>query len=277
MLAENVLIRRDDRSAKRGASRRGRVVSGASKPSTPFDWSRVIRPIKRIIIVGLVVGVCIFSYQKIQAYRLESLTIKTVHINGERQYENSNAVTKIIGAYTNDDFFNLKIEAMRDHLMEVSWVKSVSLRKEWPDRLVVNIQEHHPFAHWQDEHQRDWLLSKRGVKFESEFALPQGMPVLSGQNVDIEKVMRQYKHVSLTLLDKKLNVKKMNLNTRHEWLITLSNGVQVKYLDDDSDMAIERMLLALSILTTLQLEQVDTIDLRYEHGFAIRWREDKNV
>lgn len=277
MVAKGILIRRDDNATKRGASRRGRVASGASKPKPPFNWSRIFNSIKKLTVMGLIVCACIFTYQKIDAYQLEHLAIKTVHINGERQYEQNNAVTKIISAYTDDDFFNLKIEEMRDRLVEVSWVKSVSLRKEWPDRLVVNVEEHHPVAHWQDDNQKNWLLSKQGVKFESEFDVPEAMPMLSGQDVNIEKVMNQYKRLSLALLNEKLNVTNINLNTRHEWSLTLSNGIQVKYLDDDANMAVQRMLLALNILTASQQKQVETMDLRYEHGFAIRWREDKHV
>lgn len=277
MAVETVFIRRDGNADKRGASRRGRVVSGASKPRPPFNWSNCFKPIKKLTVVGLITGVGFFAYQKINAYQLDHLAIKTVHINGERQYEKNNAVTKIISAYTDDDFFNLKIEEMRDRLVDVSWVKSVSLRKEWPDRLVVNIEEHHPVAHWQDGNQKDWLLSKQGVKFKSEFEVPKAMPLLSSRDMNIERVMGQYKRISLALLDQKLNVRKMNFNTRHEWLLTLSNGIQVKYLDDDKNMAVHRMLLALNILTESQQVQVETIDLRYEHGFAIRWREDKHV
>lgn len=277
MSVDGILVRKNGGSVKRGATRRGRAVLGASRTQTPFDWSRVWRPVKRLTLFTGVMVICVFAYQRLDAYQLEHLAIKTVHINGTRQYTSENEVTKIIGAYTQNDFFNLKIEAMRDSLVAVPWVKSVSLRKEWPDRLVVNIEEHQPVAHWKDENQRNWLLSATGVQFESEFSVPDTLPVFSGQNVNIEKIMNQYKTVSMALLPRDLSVKEVALNTRHEWLLVLSNGIQIKYLDDDASMAIQRMLLALNVLSAEQLKHVETIDLRYEHGFAVRWGEDKHV
>lgn len=273
----DVLMRKDDRQAKRGASRRARQVSGASRAKAPFDWSRVFSPLKKIVVIACVCGLGVTAYQTFDAYQLEHLTIKTVHINGGREYNDQNEVTKIISAYTQNDFFNLKIESMRDRLMGVSWVKAVSLRKQWPDRLVVNIEEHQPVAYWKDENNTNYLLSKTGRRFESEFALPSGMPKLSGQNENIGKIMNQYKHISLALLNRKMSITAMSLNTRHEWLITLNNGVDVKYLDDDADVALSRMLLAFNVLAKETSKRAQTIDLRYEHGFAVRWREDENV
>ena len=55
-------------------------------------------------------------------------------------------------------FFTMNLGRARAALREVPWVRDVALRRQWPDRLEVAVDEHEPLARWND----DALVGTRG-------------------------------------------------------------------------------------------------------------------
>src|SRR5512136_1223369 len=68
-------------------------------------------------------------------------------------------------------FFTMDLDRARAALARVPWVRKVALRRQWPQRLEVDIEEHVPFARWND----NALVNSEGEVFGAEFdgELPQ--------------------------------------------------------------------------------------------------------
>jgi len=68
-------------------------------------------------------------------------------------------------------FFTLDLERARHALGEVPWVRGVALRRQWPQRLEIEIEEHAPLARWND----GGLVGTRGEVFVADWngELPQ--------------------------------------------------------------------------------------------------------
>ena len=47
-------------------------------------------------------------------------------------------------------FFTLDLDTARAALVRVPWVRNVSLRRQWPGRLEIAVEEHVPYARWGD-------------------------------------------------------------------------------------------------------------------------------
>ena len=47
-------------------------------------------------------------------------------------------------------FFTMNLDRARGALARVPWVRNVALRRQWPQRLDVTIEEHAPVARWND-------------------------------------------------------------------------------------------------------------------------------
>ena len=45
-------------------------------------------------------------------------------------------------------FLTMNLDRARDAIARMPWVRRVALRREWPRRLVVTIEEHEPRARW---------------------------------------------------------------------------------------------------------------------------------
>ena len=56
----------------------------------------------------------------------------------------------------------MNLDRARSALARVPWVRSVALRRQWPQRLEVTIEEHAPLARWNDDGARQ--RAGRGVR-----------------------------------------------------------------------------------------------------------------
>ena len=68
-------------------------------------------------------------------------------------------------------FFTMDLDRARAALAQVPWVRRASLRRQWPQRLEVTIEEHEPLARWND----DALIDVDGEVFSADYdgELPQ--------------------------------------------------------------------------------------------------------
>jgi cell division protein FtsQ len=53
-------------------------------------------------------------------------------------------------ALSGANFLAVDIDAVRGALEQLPWVRRVELRRVWPDRLEISLEEHVAFAHWGD-------------------------------------------------------------------------------------------------------------------------------
>jgi cell division protein FtsA len=68
-------------------------------------------------------------------------------------------------------FFTMNLDRSRSALSRVPWVRTVALRRQWPQRLDVSIEEHAPLARWNDGS----LVNVQGEVFVADYngELPQ--------------------------------------------------------------------------------------------------------
>jgi len=45
-------------------------------------------------------------------------------------------------------FFSINLEAVRQSLEQLPWVRHAEVRRQWPSSLEVSIEEHVPVAFW---------------------------------------------------------------------------------------------------------------------------------
>src|SRR5947209_5878541 len=58
-------------------------------------------------------------------------------------------------------FFTLNLNQAQSALRAVPWVRAVALRRQWPGRLAIEVEEHMPLARWNDAA----LVNSRGEVF----------------------------------------------------------------------------------------------------------------
>lgn len=97
-------------------------------------------------------------------------TLKKVLIYGNRHLDNVEVV-KLMGIHERQNLATLSLEEVYDNLHSSPWIRSVSMRKELPDTLVVRLQESRPVALLQS-HNGMFIVDSEGLLLERVSEVP---------------------------------------------------------------------------------------------------------
>lgn len=166
------------------------------------------------------------------------------------------------------NFFAVDLGEVRAAIEALPWVRSVQVRRAWPDRLEVTIEEHVPLAHWG----KNALVNTFGERFDvrSDASLPR----LEGPPGTAREVARRYLRFGEILAPLGLKVVQVVLTPRFAWRLTLDSGLHIELGRDAGTPPVEARLARFAAAypqTLAALPQVHaTVDLRYPNGFALR-------
>ncbi|HEY7788143.1 MAG TPA: cell division protein FtsQ/DivIB [Casimicrobiaceae bacterium] len=167
-------------------------------------------------------------------------------------------------------FFTMNLDAARASLGRVPWVRSVALRRQWPRRLEIEVDEHEPFARWND----NALVDANGEVFAANYAGE--LPEFGGPDGHSALMTARYREWSALLAPLALRLTGLNLSARGGWQLRAEEDGGPLTLDVGRDDVSGRLARFLSVYarTVAVLAHagthVDHVDLRYRNGFAAR-------
>ncbi|WP_137818119.1 cell division protein FtsQ/DivIB [Pseudomonas sp. 2FG] len=201
--------------------------------------------------------------------------ITKINVDGELSYISQQAVQQRIAPYVAASFFTVDLAGMRAELEQMPWIAHAEVRRVWPDRVSIRLEEQLPVARWGDEA----LLNNQGQAFTPrELANYENLPQLVGPQRAQEQVMQQYQVLSQMLRPLGFSVARLELRERGSWFLSTgvnSTGQSLELLLG-RDHLLEKMRRFVAIYEKNLKEQIANIsrvDLRYANGLAVAWRE----
>lgn len=192
-------------------------------------------------------------------------------IEAEFERLSSDQVRTAVAAHAAAGFFAVDLNAVRAELTQLPWVKSVEVRKHWPDTLELRLTEHRAFARWGDQR----LLSDEGALFDAPGGeLMQGLLRLDGPDARLSDVVRLYNEASERLQGSGQRIERLSLSARGSWVLHTGEGAEWMLGRAEPLARIERFVRVLPALMSSATAVIERADLRYANGFAIRWREE---
>jgi cell division protein FtsQ len=102
--------------------------------------------------------------------------------------------------------------------------------------------------------------------------VPAELPRLSGPDISSTEVAARYLAVREQLIPRGLDVRRVHLDARGSWEMTLGNGIDVrlgrKAVADRTDL----FLNVVAGIITSRGKEIDYVDMRYGNGFTIGWK-----
>lgn len=186
----------------------------------------------------------------------------------------STAVPKLRG-----NFFTADLEAARAAFEAVPWVRRASVRREWPNRLIVALEEYQALATWGEDGNR--LLSQQGELFaanlaEAEEDSSRSLPQLEGPPGSEKDVLARYQAMQQWFAAIDLAPEKVMLSGRYAWSVLLNNGTLVELGREQEGVnlkqRVERLVKVYPHLVKMSHDRIETVDMRYPNGVALKAR-----
>ncbi len=191
------------------------------------------------------------------------LPLHSVHLSAAPTQADELDVLQVVREKVHGNFFTVDIEQLRMELEKLPWVRHVQIRREFPDKLAVQLEEHQALARWNN----DALVNQQGEVFE---ALSDGvMPSFIGQPGESQQVTQQYAQCNEQLAKVHLQVAQIAESPRHSWQLKLSNGMVLELGSEQMQQRLARFVEVYPYSLAAMQATVKTVDLRYRNGFAV--------
>lgn len=179
-------------------------------------------------------------------------------------------VESIVREELSGTFFTLDLERARRALGEVPWVRGVALRRQWPHRLEIAVEEQTPFARWNDAA----LVNTTGEVFMADWN--GDLPQFNGPDGQSKTMTERFREFAAALAPLALTVRGLTMSPRGGWQIAAAGAGGPMTLDlgrDDPSGRLARFIGAYDRTIGALARAgrgVEQVDLRYRNGFAAR-------
>lgn len=166
------------------------------------------------------------------------------------------------------NFFAADLAMIRTALEQLPWVRHVDVRRAWPDRIEVTLEEHKALARWAEA----GLVNTHGERFAA--SSEQALPLFTGPAGSEKDVTRRYRRFTELAAPLGVEVERVTLTLRRAWQLRLSNGLHVELGRDlqgeTPEERLERFVAAWPSTLGRISRPHEYVDLRYPSGFALR-------
>jgi cell division protein FtsQ len=194
--------------------------------------------------------------------------LKHIEVNGELNHVTREQLKLITGRHLRGNFFTVDLAQTREAFQKLPWVRNVSVRRRWPDKLEVLVEEHKELARWGNI----GLVNTHGELFHA--ASDKELPIFYGSSDSVKEVAQSYQLYGQLLSATGLKVTRVTLSSRRAWQIkaqhAADDGMVIELGRDKMDARLKKFARIYALTPSLQNSQASYADLRYPNGFAVR-------
>jgi cell division protein FtsQ len=205
-------------------------------------------------------------------------TLKVIRIEGagdmHLRYMNPSTVRTTALPRIKGNFFTADLETVRIAFEAVPWVGKATVRREWPDRLIVRVEEHRALGKWGNDGR---LLSTQGDVFTANMAEAEEdgeLPEFGGPDNSAKEVAALYHQLQDWLKPAGLVPESVQLSDRYAWTLALTNGMRVELGREQSTTTLKgRVDRLIGIYPQLAMRLqggIESVDMRYPNGLALK-------
>jgi cell division protein FtsQ len=225
-------------------------------------------PLRGLSVLLVAVAIVALSYRFSAA--IIDRPIDAITIEGPFQRVTALQIEEAISAQLGAGFFSANLDVIQARIAALPWIDEASVARRWPGTIEISVTEQIPAATWGES----GLLNIRGDLFVRDARhVPAELPRLEGPDGQSSVVAKRYLHMRDGLIPTGLDLRKVSLDARGAWALTLSNGIEIRLGRRDVDARSQLFLdVAANIISSREAE-IEFVDMRYSNGFTIGWKD----
>lgn len=211
--------------------------------------------------------------------RTPLFAIGKIVVTGDTSHNNALTLRANVAPRLGGSFFTMDLAQARQTFEAVPWVRRAVVKREFPNRLKVVLQEHQAVAYWGPEGESR-LLNNFGEVFEANVdeIEQDSLPRLNGPDGQAAQVLLAHQALQRLFADMDFVVDELGLTGRGSWVARLDTGATLQLGRGTVDEVAARATVFLKTLTQVTAkhgrkpEALESADLRHDDGYAIRLR-----
>lgn len=242
-------------------------------PVPPLDI-RVMNALA--LIFSLIFAVMVMAVAAAWVMRQSLFNLSAIEVQGDFKHTNAATLRANVAPRLAGNFFMMDLARTRAAFESVPWVRRAVVQRDFPDRLKVTLQEHQPVAFWGSDSEAR-LVNTFGEVFEVNQGdvEAEDLPTLSGPQGQAALVLQGFQQLSPLFAQIDGVLEELDLTSQGNWRGHLDSGAVVDMGHGSIDEIIARTQRFLATLTQVSSRygrDLESADLRYSNGYAIRLR-----
>jgi cell division protein FtsQ len=207
----------------------------------------------------------LFTLQTIRVESMDQSPLKRVNALTIR----ASALPQLKG-----NFFTADLKSVRVAFESVPWVRRAMVRREWPNKLIVTLEEYNALGTWGENGR---LLSNKGDVFVANLAEAEEDGKLlefAGPEGSEKEVFNRYVELADWFKRVGLAPESVKLSSRYAWSVKMDSGMVVELGREQSDVSLKERVDRLVSVYPQLLERLNGkiahVDMRYPNGLALK-------
>lgn len=222
-----------------------------------INWFNYIKPVSiSVSLLSIVVAAILLLLQ------LVNKNIDKLELVASFEHVSELQVKQQIHGVFPAGFISLEVVEIQQRLEQLVMVSSAQVEKVWPDTLKISLTEEAPVAIWNEQS----MLNQQGNILPIAFKDLQ-LPLLKGD--DSNMVMQHFLLFKRFAKLHQLDLIALDYSASG-WLLEHNNGLRIRL---DGSTAMQGLKTLETVIDQFKLARIASIDMRYEQGFAVAWKE----
>ncbi len=229
-----------------------------------------------VLVMGLVLGCVAAGLWWV--LRNPAFAIKEIAVVGDTAHNSAATLRAKVAPRLEGNFFTLDLSNARAAFQSAPWVRRAVVKREFPNRLHVWLEEHVPAARWGDDDAQ--LLNNFGEVFDAEGDNPDDdqLPILHGPEGQAAQVLAMHRVLNPLVAPLRARVVELELLGRGNWRAELDHGAVIELgRGSPQELAARLRQFVGTVLEVAgrhqrQMDAIESVDLRHASGYAMTLR-----
>jgi len=216
---------------------------------------------------------CVWWLSQRPMFALRSVRVESIY-GMDLKHVNELTVRNGVVGKIEGNFFTTDLDQVRGAFEAVPWVRRAQVRREWPNQLIVEVEEHEALGTWGEDGR---LLSVKGDVFTANLAEAdddRALPAFDGPDGSEKEVLARFAELRAWFAPIRLAPRGVSLSSRYAWTVKLDNGMSVALGREQDRRTLRNRVRRLvgvypQLVARLKEGRIDTIDMRYPNGLAL--------
>lgn len=201
--------------------------------------------------------------------------IQAIRIDGEVTRNSVSTIRANAAPRLEGHYFNLDLGAAKQAFEAVPWVRRAVVTRVFPNRLAVQLEEHHPAALWEGEGGAERLVNSFGEVFQANpgDVEDDALATLQGPEGSSARLLALLQRLQPAVAPLEARIERLAMSGRGSLSAVLDTGAEVEIgrgSDDEIVERVERFVGTVGQVIAQHQRPLVHADLRHNDGYAVR-------